>query len=206
MAERLQHTLLTILQQHCKLWSPLNSFKDACRSCQSGMWLQQTAALDFPYAVVRLVLGFRSGIMSWLRLLPMLHGPWVPVTHLYLCTYIYTYIFSWAGLQLLIIYVGTYVWCWPCRIGECNTCCDDRVVTVCCLQFLLTASPKNTSLADCRLLGRRARSQQRLPHLGSSTSCLDGSHRMALGARTRLICCFSASSFPQHMLTSGHNY
>ncbi len=35
-------TLLTILQQHCKLWSPLNSFKDACRSCQSGMWLQHT--------------------------------------------------------------------------------------------------------------------------------------------------------------------
>ncbi len=23
-------------------WSPLNSFKDACRSCQSGMWLQYT--------------------------------------------------------------------------------------------------------------------------------------------------------------------
>ncbi len=27
---------------HCKLWSPLNSFKDACLSCQSGMWLQHT--------------------------------------------------------------------------------------------------------------------------------------------------------------------
>ncbi len=30
---------------HCKLWSPLNSFKDACRSCQSGMWLQHTLIL-----------------------------------------------------------------------------------------------------------------------------------------------------------------
>ncbi len=28
--------------QHCKPWSTLNSFNDACRSCQSGMWLQHT--------------------------------------------------------------------------------------------------------------------------------------------------------------------
>ncbi len=32
------HILLTTFQ-HCKPWSTPNSFNDACRSCQSGMWI-----------------------------------------------------------------------------------------------------------------------------------------------------------------------
>ncbi len=41
-AERLQHTATTFFNEHCKPWSTLNSFNDACRSCQSGMWPQHT--------------------------------------------------------------------------------------------------------------------------------------------------------------------
>ena len=54
VAERLQHTYYTpcmlrpqklhhrISYQGFQLWSPLNSFTNACHSCQSGMWLQHT--------------------------------------------------------------------------------------------------------------------------------------------------------------------
>ena len=36
------HKSCTIAYQGFQLWSPLNSFTNACHSCQSGMWLQYT--------------------------------------------------------------------------------------------------------------------------------------------------------------------
>ena len=50
---RIQNSCTIVSYQGFQLWSPLNSFTNACHSCQSGMWLQHTSMyiLDIAYCL-----------------------------------------------------------------------------------------------------------------------------------------------------------